>query len=64
MKLLNTEPDSLIQETIDFMEKVDESFRKRIHRYARFSYNDYQEELEQKQEKSQHLQIIKTGGMV
>lgn len=59
MKLLKQEQDRYILDTVHFMMKVDESFRKRIHRYARFSYNDYQEELEQKE--NQHLHIIPGG---
>lgn len=64
MKVLKTELDGYTLETIDFMEKVDESFRKRIHRYARLLYSEYQEELEQNQKENQYLQIIKTGGMI
>ncbi|MCC4120953.1 hypothetical protein [Lactococcus lactis] len=61
MKLLKQEPDSYILDTVDFMMKVDESFRKEIFSHARFLYREYQEELEQNE--TQHLQII-PGGMV
>lgn len=60
MRLLESEPDEFIQDTVEFMLKSDKNFREKVFSYARYTHHKYQEELQEKE--IQHLKIVKSGG--